>query len=369
MKSKLLEPYSIRNMPLSNRIVMAPMTRGRAENKDLVPESISAEYYKQRASAGLIITEGTWVSPEAISFINVPGIFNDAQKNGWKKVTEAVHEAGGKIFLQLGHSGAVSHPDLLNNALPKGPSAINPQERVFTPDGFKMTETPLEMSLEDIEKTILDYAIAAIRAKSAGFDGVEVHGAHVFLIPSFLNSSSNKRTDQYGGSVENRSRFALDVLRKIIDIWGPGKVGFKISPATKSGIFDFNDTTEETYKYLVSEINKLPLAYLHILGPQQDVSGTPAAIYKDVAAYFRPLYKGTLIVGGGYTKESGEQALKDGNADLIAYGVPFIANPDLPKKFEKNIPLRFPDQATFYSGGAKGYIDYPIEEDFLNKEV
>lgn len=358
MDNKLFSDYQLGDLVLKNRIVMAAMTRGRATNPELLATELMASYYEQRASAGLIITEGTWISPDAIGFINVPGIYNDQQIEAWKKVTEAVHGKGGKIFLQIAHSGAVSHQDHLNGDLPKGPSAINPGEMTYTVNGFQSTPEPLEMTVEDIKRIIEDFRQASLNAKEAGFDGVEIHGSHVFLIPEFLSSATNQRTDAYGGSVENRSRFVIELLESVISVWGKGRVGLKISPASSSGTLKPNADTEPTFRYLAGALNQLDLAYLQVVGIG-GAEGTPTEAFQDVAAYFRPLYNGTLMIGGGLDSQSGDALLRSQNADLIVFGMPFIANPDLVERYRNGSALSAPNADLLYTGGAEGYNDYP----------
>lgn len=363
MDNTLFSEYKLGDLTLKNRIIMAPMTRGRATNPELLATDLMATYYKQRASAGLIITEGTWVSEDAIGYINVPGIYSDKQTEAWKHVVDAVHSEGGKIFLQISHVGAVSHPDHLNGKLPLGPSAINPDEKTFTPEGFKDTLVPREMTVTDIKGIIEDFRTASLNAKNAGFDGVEIHGAHVYLFPEFLSSETNKRTDSYGGSPENRSRFVLELLEAVISVWGKGRVGLKISPATNSGALKPNADTEPTFRYLAKALNQFDLAYLHVWGPTESVIGTPTEAFQDVASYFRPLYNGTLMVGGGFNSEKGEALLRSNNADLIAFGIPFIANPDLVERYRTGAKLSLPNTDLLYTGGAEGYTDYePISE-------
>ncbi|MEO8534293.1 MAG: alkene reductase [Flavobacterium sp.] len=363
MDNILFSEYKLGDLTLKNRIVMAPMTRGRAANPELLATDLMAAYYKQRASAGLIITEGCWVSPDAIGYINVPGIYSDKQTEAWKHVVDAVHDAGGKIFLQISHVGAVSHPDHLNGKLPLAPSAINPNEQTYTHDGFKDTLVPREMTTEDIKGIIEDFRIASLNAKKAGFDGVEIHGAHLYLLPEFLSSATNKRTDSYGGSVENRSRFVLELLEAVTGVWGKGRVGLKISPATSSGTLKPNADTEPTFRYLAKALNQFHLAYLHVWGPGESVAGTPAEAFQDVASYFRPLYNGTLMIGGGFDSQKGDALLRSNNADLIAYGMPFIANPDLVERYRTGVELSLPNTDLLYTGGAEGYTDYDTSKE------
>jgi N-ethylmaleimide reductase len=359
MQSKLFSSFELGKLSLKNRIVMASMTRGRAENAGLVPTAAMATYYSQRATAGLILTEGTWVSEDGIGYINVPGIFSDEQVLGWIGVTDAVHAAGGLIFSQLAHLGAVSHPDHLKGKLPLGPSAINPQEQSYTPSGFKDTPIPREMTKQDILDTVADFKSAGKNAMRAGFDGVEIHAAHLYLAQEFLSTETNKRQDEYGGSPENRTRFLLQVVEALISVWGPKRVGVKLSPASSSGLLKPNADTVDTFRHLAKRLNDYALAYLHVWGPTGYVVGTPAEPFQDIAAFFRPLYKGTLIVAGSFTEETGEQVLKADKADLVAYASPFIANPDLVARYRDSLPLAVSNAELHYTGGLSGYTDYP----------
>ncbi|MDB6144391.1 MAG: NADH:flavin oxidoreductase/NADH oxidase [Pseudomonas sp.] len=362
MTHRLFDTYSIGDIAVKNRVVMASMTRGRAANAGLVPGPMMVEYYRQRASAGLIISEGTWVNPESIGHLNVPGIWSDEQVEGWRAVTAAVHEAGGKIFNQLGHLGSVSHPDHLNGELPLAPSAINPQEQSYTPDGFKDTPTPREMTLDDIHRTVAAFRKAGENAKAAGFDGVEIHGAYLYLFQQFLSTDLNHRTDEYGGSVENRSRFLFDVVEALVDVWGPGRVALKIGPATTSGpLIRPNADAVSTFAYVAQKLNDYPLAYLHLWGPgeHEALPGTPGEIFKDIAGFFRPLFKGVLIASGGYSLASAKDAISAGQLDLVAFAAPFVANPDLVERFKRGAELATPDVNTFYAGSEQGYCDYP----------
>lgn len=355
----LLMPYKLGNLNLKNRMVMAPMTRSRSNNAGNVATSLTAAYYAQRATAGLQISEGTFISPKAIGFINVPGIYTEAQVEGWKLVTEAVQQQDGKIFAQLWHVGRMSHPDLLNGELPHAPSAINPHGQAYTQNGFVDTVTPQEMTIEDIQQTILDFKNAAANAVKAGFDGVELHAANGYLLHQFFVGASNQRNDEYGGSIENRARIlfeTLDAVKEVIDL---NRVGIRFNPSSHNLFgMTIDELTIPTYEYIINRLNDYGLAYIHLTEPFNDVTDVPFAVSK-VAKHFRPLYNGTLIINKGFTKETGTKIIEEGHADLVAFGVPFIANPDLVKRFEIGAPLNTPDTNTFYTTGTNGYIDYP----------
>jgi N-ethylmaleimide reductase len=356
----LLQPVTLGDLQLPSRIVMAPMTRARADNPGLVPGSLQARYYAQRASAGLIISEASWPSREAIGAVNVPGIFSEAQVDGWRHVTDAVHAVGGRIFLQVGHTGGASHPDHLAGALPLAPSAVNPEQKSFTPKGFKDSVTPRAMTLDDIQRTISDYARATAYGRQAGFDGIELHGSNVYLIPQFLNDRLNQREDRYGGNPENRGRFVLEALQAMIAEWSPRRVGLRLSPGFSMGGFHPTAQTLPTYEYLVSKLSDLNLSHLHLVHTVGDLSGTPVApLQQGTAAYFRGFYPGTIIANGGFTRETGNALIASGHADLVSFGTSYIANPDLVQRFDGGIPLAAPNSDTYYQGGASGYIDYP----------
>lgn len=359
-KSILFSPYELSGLTLQNRMVMAPMTRSRSDNEGNVATVLTAQYYEQRATAGLIITEGTFISKKAVGFINVPGIYSDDQVAGWKLVTDAVHAKGGKIFAQIWHVGRMSHPDLHNGELPLAPSAINPNAKAYTQNGFVDTVVPAAMTTEDIQQTIRDFTQAAANAVKAGFDGVELHGANGYLLHQFFNGCSNQRTDAYGGSIENRARILFEILDALKAVIPMNRVGVRLNPSMHNaqGML-VDELTIPTHEYIVKELNNYGLAYLHLTEPFVPVDDVPHAVTK-VAKHFRPLYKGTLIINKGFDKAKAIQVLEDGDADLVAFGVPFIANPDLVKRYETDAPLNTPDQATFYVPGAKGYTDYPF---------
>jgi N-ethylmaleimide reductase len=355
----LFETYNLNGISLKNRIVMAPMTRARADNETHAATPLIAAYYKQRATAGLIITEGTVVSPEAVGVINVPGIYNAEQVAGWKLTTDAVHEEGGVIFAQLWHTGAYSHPDLHGGKLPLAPSDFNPEQQVFTAEGFKSSVAPQPMTTEDIKRTVADFKNAAVNAFEAGFDGIELHGANGYLLQQFFSKNSNDRTDEYGGSVENRARILFEILDELAKVTDLKKVAVRLNPSL-NGIMGISvdDETISFYNYVAEKLNGYNLAYLHLIEPFTDVSNQPNAI-QQVAKHFRKIYGNTIIINRGFNQETANQVLADQDADLVSFGAPFIANPDLVARFRDDVPLQTPDQATFYTPGTKGYTDYP----------
>ncbi|AHM63414.1 N-ethylmaleimide reductase [Flammeovirgaceae bacterium 311] len=359
----LLTSYTLGDLELQNRVVMAPMTRSRADNPKKAPTDLHAEYYRQRASAALIISEGSQISERAIGYINTPGIHTPAQVAGWKKVTRAVHEEGGLIFCQLWHVGRMSHPDFHGGELPLAPSALNPNAKSFTPEGFKDTVAPKEMSLEEIEQTIADFRQAAKNAIDAGFDGVEIHASNGYLLHQFFNRTSNVRTDAYGGSIENRGRILFEVIDAIKEVIPENRIGVRMNPSLH-GTFgmELDEETIPTFDYIIKKLNDYQLSYLHLSEPFTDVSELPHA-EPNIAIHYRPLYKGTLIINGSFDEDKGNAVIKAGDADLVAYGKLFISNPDLPLRFEQGAPLAEWDQKTFYSTGEEGYIDYPLLEE------
>lgn len=348
--SQLFTPVQIGRYTLPNRLVMAPMTRSRSDD-DGVPSDLVVTYYAQRASAGLIISEGVFPSAMGKGYVRTPGIATDAQVAVWKKVTEAVHAKGGRIFMQVMHCGRISHPSLLpNEAQPVAPSAIKPAGQTWTGSGMQEFVTPRALSLDEIAGVIDDYRMATRRALEAGFDGVELHSASGYLPEQFLSSASNQRQDQYGGSVENRARFVLEVLAAMVAEAGGDRVGIKISPE-----MNFNDIVDanpqETYSYLVEQLHGFNLAYLHVA-----LFGAKV----DYHALLRPRFNGAYLMGSGLDQQSAEAALADGRADATVFGGAFLANPDLPERFRQGSPLNTPDKNTFYSPGAQGYTDYPL---------
>ena len=360
-QKNLLIPIQLGDFKLPNRIVMASMTRARATNPEMAPTDLHAAYYAQRASSGLILSESVWVSENAIGFINVPGIFTTGQTKAWKKVTDAVHLENGRIFLQLAHIGAASHPDYFDGELPLGPSAINPEEKSFTPQGFKNTVTPGIYTVEQIRETIEEYHQAAINAKTAGFDGLELHAQLFTLIPQFLSIATNQRTDEYGGSISNRSRILFEILDVLIKVFPGKRVGVKFTPsAFNMGIIKPDENTITDYEFLLDKLNEYDIAFLEIVGPAVPLTDTPIALWgNEYYSFFRNHYKGTIMANLGFDYESGNKIIADGLADLVSFARPFIANPDLVERFTQSIPLAVADQATSYTGGEKGFTDYP----------
>jgi len=356
---QLFQPYDLSGIELKNRFVMAPLTRRRAENEHLAADETTALYYTQRASAGLIISEGSQISPQGYGYTGSPGCYSDEQVAGWKKVTYAVHEKGGKIFLQLWHVGPFSHPLLQpDGQLPLAASAIKPEGEVLTQEGHKPYVAPRPMTEEDIYQTADDFGQAASNAKKAGFDGVEIHGAHGYIIDQFIRDSTNKRTDDFGGSVENRTRFLFLVIDKVIEAWGAEKTGIRLSPGMVRPGFDDSDH-EKVYGHIVERLNDYQLAYLHLSEMITDKTRTKNPV-TDILSFYRKIYNGTLISCGGYTKTTAIQVIEKGSADLIAVGKLFISNPDLVERYKMDAPLNKPDKTTFYHGDEKGYTDYPF---------
>ncbi len=360
----LLQPYLSKNLQLKNRVIMAPMTRSRANNPGNVPtDELHGIYYEQRASAGLIITEGAQVSKEAVGYIHTPGIYSKAQVEAWKKVTKRVHDKGGKIFIQLWHVGRISHPDFHDGQLPVAPSAINPNRKSYTPSGFKDTVTPREMTQQNIDNTIQDFVNAGKNAMEAGFDGVEVHSSNGYLFHQFFTKCSNTRTDKYGGNIENNARFFFETLDAMKQAMPEQKIGVRFNPSLHSAMagITIDAETIPTFEYIVKKLNDYDLAYVHLSEPFSDVSDVPFAV-TEIAKHFRPLYNGTLMINTDFTFNTGNAVLEANEADLVAFGKPYISNPDLVARFEHGIPLAAWDTETFYTTGEKGYTDYPKAE-------
>ncbi len=354
----LFDTVNIAGLPLKNRIVMAPLTRSRATRDGLVGPMV-AEYYAQRADAGLIISEATNISPRAIGYAYTPGIYTDAQVQSWSLVTEAVHKKGGLIVCQLWHVGRISHPSLQPNGdLPLAPSAVKPEGQAFTYDGFVPHVTPRAIEIDEIPAIIEEYRHAAQCAKDAGFDGVEIHAANGYLLDQFLRDGTNKRQDAYGGSIENRTRLLEEVAQAVVGVWGADKVGVRLAPtSTRNDIDDSNP--KPLFTHVVRQMNALGLAYIHIV---EGITGGPRDVEGgfDLQATLAPLFDGVYMANNGYDKALADSVLKRGFVDVIAFGRPFISNPDLVERLRHNAALAQPDQATMYGGGAEGYIDYPV---------
>lgn len=357
MSADLFEPFQLGDLTLANRMVMAPMTRNRADEFNAV-KPMTATYYQQRATAGLIITEATQVSPEGVGYPATPGIHSDTQVKAWRRVTDAVHAVGGKIFLQLWFTGRISHPSLLPNfTTPVAPSAIRPEGKAFTYDGPLDFVTPRALEVSEIERIVAQFEHGARMAKQAGFDGVEVHGANGYLVDQFLRDGSNHRTDDYGGSVENRMRFLNEVLDAVIKVWPANRVGLRLTPENAFNSMSDSDP-QAHFAYFIKQLSQRHLAYLHVL--EGDMQSKTSRV--DYAA-LRALFDGPYIANNGYDLARAQNAIAQGNADLVAFGVPFLANPDLVRRYQHGYALNTPDQGTFYGGTEVGYTDYPFYQE------
>ena len=358
----LFTPLRLGAIDLPNRVIMAPMTRSRAGDGN-APTPLMAEYYAQRASAGLIITEATQVSDTAQGYPNTPGIHTDAQTLAWRRVAEEVHAKGGRIAAQLWHVGRISHPLFQpNGAAPVAPSAIAAAGELYTGQGMKPYPTPRALETGEIADLVKAFADSAKRAVfDAGLDGVEIHGANGYLIDQFLRDRTNRRTDRYGGSVENRARFLLEIVEAVTTAVGAGRVGVRLSPTGT-----FNDMADSDplalYSHVAQALNPFSLAFLHVIEGQPGHHMAPPEGAPHVAAELRRLFKGPFIINGGYTKAQAEAAIASGAADAVSFGEPFIANPDLPERFLRGAALNAPDRGSYYGGDAKGYTDYPALE-------
>jgi 2,4-dienoyl-CoA reductase-like NADH-dependent reductase (Old Yellow Enzyme family) len=344
----LFDPIQIGDLQLNNRIIMAPLTRCRAD-EGRVPNALMAEYYVQRASAGLIISEATAVTPMGVGYPDTPGIWSDTQVRGWSNITKAVHAAGGKIVLQLWHVGRISDPLYLNGELPVAPSAIQPAGHVSLVRPIKDFVTPRALATEEVADIVEAYRLGAENAKAAGFDGVEIHGANGYLLDQFLQSSTNQRTDRYGGSLENRARLLLEVTDAAVEVWGAGRVGVHLSP--RADLHDMGDANRaETFTYVAQELGKRGIAFICAREQEADDSLSPG---------LKQAFGGVFIANERFTRDQANAWLASGKADAVAFGVPFIANPDLPARLAQDAELNAPHPETFYSQGAVGYIDYP----------
>ncbi|HSI69363.1 MAG TPA: alkene reductase [Gillisia sp.] len=356
----LLNSYNLKGLKLNNKVIMAPLTRARAT--DNIPNDLMVKYYSQRAQAGLIISEGTAPSPNGLGYARIPGIYTEQQIEGWKKITEAVHKEGGKIFLQIMHTGRVSHKDNMEEkAEILAPSAIALEGEMYTDqNGPQPYPVPSEMTLEQIIGAQDEFVQAALNAMEAGFDGVEIHSANGYLADQFLNTASNQRTDEYGGTNENRSRFTLELVEKVTKAIGNEKVGLRLSPYSAFNGTEIFDGLDEQFLYLTEQLNKFELAYLHLV--DNSALGSPD-VSKSIFTQIREKFKGTLMMNGGFTKEKAEKSIEDNKTDLVSFGRSFLANPDLVYRFENDLELNEPDSNTFYTPGEHGYTDYPFFEE------
>jgi N-ethylmaleimide reductase len=358
----LFSPTTIGSIQVANRIAMAPLTRSRAD-RDGVHSKLAVDYYRQRASAGLLITEATNISRQGRGYAFTPGIYTDRHVEAWRQVTEAVHAAGGKIVCQLWHVGRMSHVDLQENgAAPVAPSAIRAGELIFLETSTQAPPSmPRALETDEIPALVEDYRNAAKRAKDAGFDGVEVHSANCYLLEQFIRDSTNKRTDRYGGSVENRTRFPVEAITAVAQVWGPDRVGVRLSPITRAvGDTPLDSDPQGTYGYYAQQLGKLGLAYLHCIEGQ--TRGDNAASAFDFKA-LHAAFGGKYMANNSYDRQMAIDAIESGHADMVAFGRPFISNPDLVERLRENAPLAEPDSQTFYGGGAAGYTDYkPLDK-------
>jgi N-ethylmaleimide reductase len=352
----LFTPLQLGPYPLPNRIVLAPLTRNRAGEGN-VPQAMNAEYYRQRASGGLLISEASQISPQGVGYPATPGIHSEAQVAGWRQVTDAVHAAGGHMFLQLWHVGRISHPSLQpDSALPVAPSAIQPAGEAVTYEGMQPFVTPRALETDEIAGIVADYAQATQNAKAAGFDGVEIHAANGYLLDQFLRDGTNQRTDEYGGSLENRCRFLREVIEAVIDAWASDCVGIRLSP--ENSFNDIRDSNpQQTFNYVIEQLNPYRLAYLHVVEGDM-LTGDRTLDYRAL----RDSFNGPYMANNGYDYARAAQAVANGEADLVSFGKLYIANPDLPERFAKGAALNEPDESTFYGGDEHGYTDYPSLE-------
>ena len=357
----LFTPFRMGNLDLPNRIVMAPLTRMRAGSIDHVPTQLQADYYAQRASAGLIVAEATAISPEGFGWADTAGLWSAEQVRGWARVTDAVHAAGGRIIAQLWHTGGISHPDLRDGLQPLSASDVDPLQVSVTPTGRKPTVAPRPMTREEIRQTVADYARAAHNAMAAGFDGVQILANYLYLLPQFFNRTTNRRTDEYGGGIEGRARIMFEVVEAILERVEPSRVGVKISPMHEGGAFAANDETLPMAEYLIRELGGYGLSHLLLMGNTTDFSGTPLERLTGdgMFRHFRPIFRGPLIANVNMNADRANRLIEAGLADLVAFGRPYIANPDLVERLATGAPLAEIDWETVYAAGPRGYSDYP----------
>lgn len=360
----LFDPIQVGELKLANRIVMAPLTRDRA-SPGRVPGELAPRYYAQRATAGLIITEASQISPTAQGYIDTPGIYSDEQVAGWRKVTDAVHAQGGKIVIQLWHVGRISHVSLLpEGEVPVSSTNKAANTKTFTPNGFEPVSTPRALRTDEIPALIDTYRLAARRAINAGFDGVEVHGANGYLIEQFLRDSCNDRTDAYGGSIENRTRLLREVVEAVSGEIGGGRTGLRLSPVTPANDIGQDSNPQALFNAAVEQLAPFKLAYLHVV---EGATGGPRDIAPFDYEQLRERFDGAWMVNNGYDRQMALDAVAQGRADLVAFGKPFISNPDLVRRLRENAPLTPPNPKTFYGGGAEGYVDYPTLDEVAVK--
>ncbi|WP_375689599.1 alkene reductase [Pseudooceanicola sp. LIPI14-2-Ac024] len=357
MTDALFTPFTAGAIDMKNRVVMAPLTRNRADNVTGEVNDLHVEYYRQRAGAGLIITEASQISPVGKGYLATPGIYSDEQVAAWRKVTDAVHAEGGRIVIQLWHVGRISHTSLQpGGAAPVAPSAVAANVKTFTENGFEETSTPRALGLDEIKATVEDYAHAAKQAIAAGFDGVEVHGANGYLIDQFLKTGANTRDDEYGGSIENRTRLLFEVMEAVTDAIGGDRTGLRLSPySPANGITDADPTP--LFTHAIKGLNRFGLAYLHMV--EGATGGSRDLKEGESIAALRKLFEGPYMANNGYDRDMALDAVASGAADLVAFGRPFISNPDLVERLERDAPLAEGDRQTYYGGGVEGYTDYP----------
>jgi N-ethylmaleimide reductase len=364
MRQPLLEPYMLGDLQLRNRVVMAPLTRTRAANPGHVPTDLMRQYYEQRASAGLIISEGVWVSENGQGWHGAPGIYNEEQRAAWRVITDAVKAQGGRIFAQLWHQGSVSHPLFFSDGrLPVAPSAVNPEQLIHVAGGTRISETPREMTRADIRQAVDEYRNSAQLAKKAGFDGVQIQAGFVYLIQQFLHETTNRRTDEYGGNIENRARFLFEVLEAVLDVWPSQRVGVKTGPMMNEiGRFKSVPSTVPTSEYVYERLSAYKLSHVYLMRQLADLSKTPipALAGDGVIHHFRRRYHGTLILNVGIDRKHGAELLREGFGDLIAFGRDYIANPDLVERIRLDAPRNEQRPEGCYGSSSVGYTDYPF---------
>ena len=361
-KPSLFTPIRFADLDLPNRIVMAPLTRMRARADNHVPTDIQADYYAQRASAGLIVAEATAISPEGFGWADTPGLWSREQIRGWRTVTDRVHAAGGRIIAQLWHTGAISHPDLRAGAQPVSASDVDPLQVSVTPTGRQPTVVPRPLSLAEIRQTVADYAQAARNATEAGFDGVQILANYLYLIAQFLNRTTNRRTDSYGGSLESRARILFEIVEAVLEEVEPARVGVKLSPMHEGGAFAAHEETLPMAEYAIRELNGYGLSHLLLMGATTDFTGTPLEPLAGdgMFQHFRPIFQGTLIANVNMDGPRANRLIADGLADMVAFGRPFIANPDLVDRLRTGAPLAEIDWSSVYASGPAGYSNYPV---------